>query len=443
MVESPKFDVFLAHNSKDKPQVRAIAEELRKRGLKPWLDEEQMLGGDTALEEIQKGISLSKSVAFFIGLDGSGNWQGNLELPITVNLVLYSGLRLIPVLLPGVQEIPKAPQYFFLSTKIWISFESIDDAKALNRLEKSIRKQILSPSLPVFEFDVVTVDVQSRLFGLQSKVTLNRSHSQARYFTENLGNDITLDMVAIPGGKFLMGTEDEEIERLVQKFNREWFRREKPQHKVTVQPFFMGKFPVTQAQWRAIASLPKVERDLEPDPSTFKGDNRPVESVSWDDAVEFCARLSKQTVQEYRLPSEAEWEYACRAGTTTPFHFGETITTGLANYNGDYTYANEPKGEYRQQTTSVGSFPPNAFGLYDMHGNVWERCEDNWHDNYKGAPDDGSAWLSGAGNRKVVRGGSWLSYPDVCRSAFRLIGSRDIRDVDIGFRVVCVAPSTT
>jgi formylglycine-generating enzyme required for sulfatase activity len=254
-------------------------------------------------------------------------------------------------------------------------------------------------------------------------------------------------MVSIPGGKFLMGTEDEEIERLVKKFNWEGFRREKPQHEVTVQPFLMGKYPVTQAQWREIASFPKVERDLKPDPSyfKFKGDERPVEQVSWYDAVEFCQRLSKQTGKEYRLPTEAEWEYACRAGTTTLFHFGETITSELANYRASETYANEPKGEYREQTTPVGSFPPNAFGLYDMHGNVWEWCADNWHDNYEGAPTDGSAWTEGGDdNRSPLRGGFWYIYPNYCRSAFRsnVIGVRGFILINVGFRVVCVAGRT-
>ncbi|MGK7897066.1 MAG: GUN4 domain-containing protein [Xenococcus sp. (in: cyanobacteria)] len=138
MVEYPIFDVFLAHNSTDKPQVRAIASELRQRGLNPWLDEEQMRPGDTPLEEIQKGISQSKCVVFFIGLEGSGKWQGNLELPITVDLVINSGLRLIPVLLPGVNEIPKSPQYLFMRTKIWINFESLDDREAFKNLVGSI-----------------------------------------------------------------------------------------------------------------------------------------------------------------------------------------------------------------------------------------------------------------------------------------------------------------
>ena len=167
--------------------------------------------------------------------------------------------------------------------------------------------------------------------------------------------------------------------------------------------------------------------------------------MSWYDAVEFCKRLSQQTGQEYRLPSEAEWEYACRAGTTTPFHFGETITTDLANYFGGITlpgdYGQGPRGgEYRERTTDVGSFPANGFGLYDMHGNVGEWCADHWHDSYEGAPTDGSAWVSSdENNLRLMRGGAWSSGPWTCRSAFRSWNSRDVRYDYLGFRVVCVS----
>ena len=155
----------------------------------------------------------------------------------------------------------------------------------------------------------------------------------------------------------------------------------------------MSKYPITQEQWRSVAGLPQVKRELKLDPSRFKGDILPVEQVSWLDALEFCRRLSNQAGREYRLPSESEWEYACRAGTTTPFHYGETITTELVNYNGEYPYCDAPKGENRKKTTPVGQFPANAFGLYDMHGNVWEWCADDWHDSYEGAPKDGSVWI--------------------------------------------------
>ena len=255
-----------------------------------------------------------------------------------------------------------------------------------------------------------------------------------QYRTEYLLPDsqaMALEMCAIPSGTFIMGSPNTEKGR--------YGDIESPQHKVNIQSFYIGKYPITQAQWRVIASCLdlKVERDLNPEPSYFEGDNRPVENVSWDDAVEFCTRLSKLTGRNYRLPSEAEWEYACRAETTTPFYFGGTITTDLVNYNGNYTYADAQKGQYRHQTTPVGQFPSNAFGLHDMHGNVWEWCADSWHYSYINAPDDGSAWLSDKTNYRTLRGGSWVDVPAYCRSAIRVRLPRDHRHANYGFRVVC------
>ncbi|MBW4434306.1 MAG: SUMF1/EgtB/PvdO family nonheme iron enzyme [Pelatocladus maniniholoensis HA4357-MV3] len=292
------------------------------------------------------------------------------------------------------------------------------------------------PALREFEFEVVTVRIENKgFFNPRKELISNRRVGTAKYFVEDLGQGIGLEMVEIPGGRFTMGAPIEESD------SRD---SERPQHRVIISTFFMGKYPITQAQWRAVAALPKINRDLKPDPSHFKGDNRPVECVSWYDAVEFCARLSLKTGREYRLPSEAEWEYACRAGTTTPFYFGETITTDLANYNGNYIYGDAPKGKYREETTPVGYFPPNAFGLYDMHGNVWELCADDWHDNYAGAPTDGSAWQSD--NKKLVlRGGSWGNDPEDCRSACRGNSIRAERDgigSPLGFRVVCAVGRT-
>jgi formylglycine-generating enzyme required for sulfatase activity len=274
-----------------------------------------------------------------------------------------------------------------------------------------------------FEFEVVTVNRRGEI--------IERETKQARYFTEDLDKGITLEMVAIPGGKFMMGSPEGEGDE-----------SEKPQHEVSVQPFFMGKYPITQAQWRAVAALPQVNRELKPDPSHFKGDDRPVECVSWYDAVEFCDRLSNKTGKSYRLPSEAEWEYACRSGTTSPFHFGETITDKLANYNANYTFADEPKGNSRNETTPVGTFSPNAFGLYDMHGNLWEWCGDNWHGNYQGVPTYGSAWADKNSQKMndnhMLRGGSWYYNPVYCRSAYRgnsVAGGWF--DNSAGFRIAC------
>jgi formylglycine-generating enzyme required for sulfatase activity len=203
--------------------------------------------------------------------------------------------------------------------------------------------------------------------------------------------------------------------------------------------FWLGQTPITQAQWQVVARWPRVRLELNPDPSYFKGSNRLVEQVNWEEAIEFCARLSKSTGRTYSLPSESQWEYACRAGTTTPFAFGDTLTTELANYEANYTYGEGPKGETSRQTTNVGMFPANAWGLQDMHGNEWEWCLDHFHDSYQGAPADGSAWLKGGDeSTRLLRGGSWISFPGNCRSAYR----NDYHPVtqldDVGFRVCCL-----
>jgi len=273
------------------------------------------------------------------------------------------------------------------------------------------------------------------------ELTLTRRPGQNQFFDQELAPGVLLRLMQIPAGSFLMGSPADEPDRR---------NSEGPQHPVTLPEFFMGKYPVTQAQWRAIAALPQIERQLDPDPSRFEGDTRPVEHVSWDDAVEFCHRLSRQSGWHYRLPSEAEWEYACRAATTTPFHFGETITTEVANYRGTNnesmgwsgSYGRGPLGEYRRETTPVDHFGiANAFGLCDMHGNVWEWCADHWHDNYEEAPDDRAIWPSSDKNsERIIRGGSWLISPRNCRSASRSRNYRDDADDFFGFRVVCAAP---
>jgi formylglycine-generating enzyme required for sulfatase activity len=267
-----------------------------------------------------------------------------------------------------------------------------------------------------------------------------------------------ITFVNIPAGTFFMGS---------QKCDPDAYGDEMPQHEVKIPRFFMGTTPVTQEQWREVASLPQVSRHLNPNPSLFAGDNLPVEQVSWYDAMEFCARLSRASGRRITLPSEAQWEYACRAGTTTSYWFGDTLTkeSAMANVCGC-------------QTTPVESFPANPWGLQDMHGNVWEWCLDDWHSSYEGAPTDGSAWedddslgkysavdlgTTGLGivarptaagstqasatsrpvsasppTRKLLRGGSWYGYPWDCRSAFRDHNKPDNVNNNIGFRVCCL-----
>ena len=279
-------------------------------------------------------------------------------------------------------------------------------------------------SLERFEFQVAKLEWK-RTGLLRRGWVLNKTLGEAYRLVEELG----MEMVAIPSGRFLMGSPKHELER---------DSSEDPLHEVTVSGFLMGCYPVTQAQWRTVAAMPLVERELEVDPSNFKGADRPVETVTWYDAVEFCARLTAHTGRTYRLPSEAEWEYACRAGTTTPFYFGKILNTVVANHNGDYTYGDGPKGRKRSQTTSVTEFKvANAFGLSDMHGNVWEWCQDIWYGNYNGATTDGSARITdGDDSYRILRGGSWFNHPEHCRSARRDYNHAGNRSNCIGFRVV-------
>lgn len=273
--------------------------------------------------------------------------------------------------------------------------------------------------------------------------TITTSQVQLQYYEEVLATGILpLRMIQIPAGSFVMGSPEDEEERMA------W---EGPQYQVTLQPFFMAQYLVTQTQWRHVAAMPQVNRELKPKPSKFEGNLHPVEQVSWYDAVEFCNRLTLHSDRQYRLPTEAEWEYACRAGTTTPFNCGNTITTDLANYRGvdneryswSGSYSDGPKGEYRQTTTPVDHFRGgNTYGLCDMHGNVWEWCLDHWHDDYESALNNGSAWLSDSNTtNRVRRGGSWSYNPKHCRSACRSSSGPDDCLSHIGFRIVCSATS--
>jgi formylglycine-generating enzyme required for sulfatase activity len=257
--------------------------------------------------------------------------------------------------------------------------------------------------LKTYHFDVITVDRNGK--------EINSQRKSAQYFEENLGNGVILEMVYIPAGSFMMGSNE--------------YDNEKPIHKVTFkEPFFMGKYPVTNEQYKQIIGS-------SPSPKDFNAPKQPVVYVSWEDAKKFCDHLSQITQKfgrEYSLTTEAQWEYACRAGTDTTYYFGNTITDKLANFN-----SNEGK------TTEVGKYPyPNSFGLYDMHGNVWEWCEDHWHGNYKNAPDDGTAWgdTEKLNNYKMIHGGSWNGLPQYCRCADRGRNTRDNWVRYGGFRLV-------
>jgi eukaryotic-like serine/threonine-protein kinase len=290
------------------------------------------------------------------------------------------------------------------------------------------------PDLSKISFTSVRLDNTGKI--------LEQPAGSAMVFQEDLGKGVSLAMVKIPAGKFMMGqtaSEEQELRKILPEKNyQQYSASELPQHQVTVPEFFLGQMLVTQAQWQAIMGK---------NSSKFQGDGKlPVDSVNWLNAIDFCQKLSQKTGRTYLLPTEAEWEYACRAGTTTPFSFGETITPTAVNYDGNYTYAKAAKGEHREKTTIVGSFPANLFGLFDMHGNLWEWCLDEWSDNYNNAPNDGSAkgnvTSKDSSKKHVLRGGSWERHPDYCRSAYRGRKFSDLFNDDVGFRVV-YAPART
>ena len=436
-----KFDVFLCHNSQDKPAVIEIANQLKANNINPWLDKWHLRPGSSWQDLLEDQINEIRTAAVFVGNSGLGPWEIE-EVKAFLRAFVNRKCPVIPVLLPNAPQKPQLP--VFLEGLMWVDFRQ-HDPEPLGQLIWGITgiKPDLPPLIPnkppreeknkspyqlkIFQFQTAQISLTSALLGFVKKPEIKRITKNADYFAQDLGNGVILEMVAIPGGTFIMGSPENEEDRSSD---------ESPQHQVTVPSFFMGKYPVTQKQWRAVAALGKVNIDLESDPSYFKGDNLPVERVSWNDAQEFCARLSRMANKTYRLPTEAEWEYACRGGTTTPFYCGETISTDLANYNGNYTYGQGQKGQYREKTTEVGIFPANPFGLYDMCGNVWEWCEDKWHETYINAPIDGTAWTSLSSELRLLRGGSWVYYPRLCRSAYRLNFSPDYSNNRNGFRLV-------
>ena len=249
------------------------------------------------------------------------------------------------------------------------------------------------------------------------------------------------ELVLIPSGRFQMGSTDADRKRaLAAGAQQAWVERETPQHWVGIeQPFAMGRFPVTVGQWRQFVRATGWQPHGEVNwaqPGFRQTEDHPVVGVTWHDAQQYVKWLSAQTGQTYRLPSEAEWEYACRAGTRTAFSFGDEIDTSRANYDGNYSYNGSPKGEYRQGTSPLGVFPPNPWGLYDMHGNVWEWVQDVVHDNYDGAPATGAAWEEGGEQgRRILRGGSWLYNPRYLRAALRNGFSAVLSNDIVGFRV--------
>lgn len=284
---------------------------------------------------------------------------------------------------------------------------------------------------PIVSGDLVA-GLPTETYGFRTVVNLDEGGNggqevsqEVTRWVEDLGNGVLLYLVRVPAGSFTMGSPDAEVDRETD---------EGPQHEVYVPECWMGQFAVTQAQYRAITGQ---------SPSSFGGDQNPVENVDWDDAMAFCEALRQKTGRNYHLPPEAIWEYACRACSTTPFHFGATIRPDLVNYNGNYPYRNAREGLYREQTVPVGSLPPNLWGLHEMHGNVWEWCEDPATDDYGWKNENHPARNNalnilpyGNIDGRVLRGGSWSDNAGLCRSANRNRWQRGSSGNNGGFRVL-------
>ncbi|MGN7610691.1 formylglycine-generating enzyme family protein [Magnetococcales bacterium HHB-1] len=240
-----------------------------------------------------------------------------------------------------------------------------------------------------------------------------------------------MELIWIPGGRFMMGQTEAEKEQFIDKMGQEiyqyWFGDELPRHEVALDGFWLGKYPVTQAEWQKVMGK---------NPSFFQGARHPVEQISWSDTQEFIQKLNNHDGENrFRLPTEAEWEYSCRAGSNSPFFFGESLCAKTeANYDGSWP-DKDGKGSFREETTAVGSFQANAFGLYDMHGNVWEWVEDLYaKDAYHHHQRKNPIYTSSSNNR-LVRGGSWFDDAAGQRCAYRHDVPNDFHDFDIGCRL--------
>ena len=447
--------LFISYSHVDRGWVERLQTMIRplvrSHGLRLW-DDSQIQPGDKWREEIETALAAAKVALLLVSSDFlASEFVNNSELPQLLTAAEEEGLRILWV--------PLRPSL--------VRHTSIEAYQAL-----------LDPGRPLAAMNPVEQDealveialaIQEALATRQDSpppMRLLRWPARTQVFYEKLGDTASLTMVRIPAGSFQMGSAEQEPGRHV---------NEGPVNTVTLAEFLIGQTPITQAQWRAVARWTPQQgerwgRELNPEPAKFQGeearllagetntDGRPVERVSWLEAIEFCSRLSQRTGRNYTLPSEAQWEYACRAGTSTAYCFGAIIYTDLANFRGTdasrfSSPAPDPQPLFREQTTPAGMFPANAWGLYDMHGNVSEWCLDSVRSRYEGGPYDGSAWEDPQApklEQRITRGGSWYMPPRSCRSAFRfpfrLPFKADVPDGlydDVGFRLVCLPKSVS
>ena len=471
-----QFDVFLSHNSKDKPAVIALAKQLKANGIKVWLDAWELRPGQPWQEALEEIIETCGSAAILVGADGIGPWE-DMEMRACLAQFVRRKLPVIPVLLPDCPEQPHVP--LFLQGLTWVDCRGGRDEEGFHRLLWGITgvkpthfhgdkpeppplnethppkvapepppKPIINVTprwrhwlpwlMAALVMGLVLADLSLRWGKNVKEQTPAANPSPSSQSSKEF---IEPEMVILDGGVFWMGS-DKQTDPLASD-------NEKPRHQVTVKPFSIGQYEVTVGEYAAfvkathrpsrgcwVYSGGTLNQDATKswnDPGFKQIDLNPVVCVSYADAQAYAEWLKEKTGKPYRLPTEAEWEFAARAGTDTPWSWpaGESAINAYAWYAGNAGSSTHPRGEKK----------PNARGLYDTAGNAWEWVEDAWHDNYQGAPTDGSAWVDGNSADRVLRGGSWYHSGRYVRSAFRDGDEPDHRSRIIGFRLALGQPN--
>lgn len=404
-----EFDVFICHSSKDKTIISILIEDFKKENITYWIDADQIDFGDSITEKINEGLEASNYIIPCISknLRASGWTKAEYGSILNREFSGNSKRKVIPLILENcdVNDIPP-----LLSDKKRVTYSDKTEFKEfIHFLKKNHLNEANTNS---------------------QQYSTGGSDSQLKYLEISktfISPSIGMEFILIPNGKFTMGSPSEEQGR----YDNEGPVNEYPVHEVNIKKsFYMGKYPVTQKQWRRVMGNKS---------SVLQEDNLPIVNVSWDDAQEFIRKLNQmEVINKYRLPSEAEWEYACRADTKCSYSFGddESILEDYAWYNGRSRREKHIVFNLENIIRPVGEKKPNPWGLYDMYGNVYEWCQDNYHENYNGAPSDGRAWEDVISLKRVFRGGSYCSSASYCRSAFRSTDNQNKRDYNIGFRVV-------
>ncbi len=432
--QDPPFDAFLSYNSKDRPAVIRLAARMKAQGLKVWLDVEELIPGRPWQEALESNIKSIHAAAVLVGKEGIGPWQSR-EMRSYLRKFVEHGKPVIPVLLEGCPETPELP--LFLEDLTWVDCRDGKEDEGFWRLvwgvtgKKPVKLSASDQASPAANQQSANPIpapesskplIQPRPTKNQRAVNQATAQTQPTIFRDALkSGDEGPEMVIVPRGTFRMGD-----------LGGGGDADERPVHTVTfAQPFAIGRYAVTFEEYDRFATATRCRM---PDDFGWGRSRRPVVDVTWEDAGEYARWLSEQTGKPYRLPSEAEWEYAARAGTETAYWWGDEIGVNRANC---FNSGSEWSGK---QTAPVGSFLANPWGLHDTAGNVWEWAQDRWHDSYQGAPDDGSAWEVGGGSSRVLRGGSWSRSPHLARCAFRSDFDPGSRNNVIGFRLVCASP---